>query len=54
MALIRGTLSALPLIPRMLSKRQAFRKKHRLTPRQIRTLLMRHRISLREISQQAN
>jgi len=54
MALIRGTLSALPLIPRMLSKRRAFRKKHRLTPRQIRTLLMRHRISLREISQQAN
>lgn len=53
MALLRGTLSAIPLIPSMLRKRRAFRAKHRLTPRQIRTLLMRHRISLREISRQA-
>ena len=54
MALLRGTVSALPLIPRMLRKRWAFRPKHRLTPRQIRSLLLRHRISLRELSEQAN
>jgi len=53
LALIRGTVSALPLIPRMLRKRRAFLPKHRLTPRQIRSLLMRYRISLREISEQA-
>ncbi len=54
MALILGTLSALPLIPKMLRKRRQFRSKHKLTPRQIRSLLMRHRISLRELSEQAN
>lgn len=53
MALLRGTLSAIPLIPSMLRKRRAFRSKHRLTPRQIRNLLLRHRISLRKISREA-
>jgi len=53
MALLRGMVSALPLIPSMLRKRWAFRSKRRLTPRQIRSLLLRHRISLREISEQA-
>ncbi len=52
-ALLRGTISALPLIPVMLRKRRAFRSKRRLTPLQIRNLLMEHRISLREISEQA-
>jgi GT2 family glycosyltransferase len=52
-ALLRGTITALPLIPLMLRKRWAFRSKRRLTPRQIRNLLLRHRISLREISEQA-
>lgn len=53
LALARGTVSAIPLIPKMLRKRRAFRAKHRLTPRQIRALLLRHRIPLREISEQA-
>jgi GT2 family glycosyltransferase len=52
-ALIRGTASALPLIPRMLVKRRQFRSKRRLSARQIRNLLMVHRISLREISESA-
>jgi GT2 family glycosyltransferase len=52
-ALLTGTMSALPLIPSMLRKRRAFRPRHRLTPRQIRSLLLRHRITLREISEQA-
>src|SRR5580704_15360696 len=50
MALLTGTATALPLIPSMLRKRRAFRSKRRLTPRQIRNLLLKHRISLREIS----
>jgi GT2 family glycosyltransferase len=53
MALVRGTVSAIPLIPSMVRKRRAFRSKRRLTPWQIRRLLLRHRISLREISSQS-
>lgn len=53
MALVRGTFSALPLIPRMIRKRLAYRSKRKLTSRQIRSLLQRHRIPLREISEQA-
>jgi GT2 family glycosyltransferase len=52
-ALIRGTLSALPLIPSMIRKRRAFRAKHRLSPKQVRRLLMRFRIKLRELSEMA-
>ena len=52
-ALIRGKLSALPLLPSMLRKRRAFRARRRLTPRQIRGLLLHYRISLKELSEQA-
>jgi len=53
-ALMRGTLSALPMIPRMLSKRRAFRPLRKLTPRQVRELILRYRIPLKELSEQAN
>jgi GT2 family glycosyltransferase len=58
LALARGTVSALPMIPSMLRKRRAFfsqpaGQNPRLTPPQIRALLMRHRIRLREITEQA-
>ena len=56
-ALIWGTLSALPMIPLMVRKRRVFLStphlRQNLSPRQIRDLLLRHRISLREISEQA-
>ncbi len=52
-ALIKGTLSALPMIPSMIRKRRAFRCKHRLSPKQVRRLLLRHRIKLRDLSEQA-
>ena len=52
-ALIKGTLSALPMIPSMLRKRRAFRSKHRLSPKQVRRLLLRYRIKLRDLSEQA-
>jgi GT2 family glycosyltransferase len=54
MAFLRGTITALPLLPRMLRKRRAFKSRHRLSSRQIRALLLRHRISLQEISEQSN
>lgn len=53
MALLWGTVSALPRIPRMLRKRREFAAKRRLTPRQIRDLLRKYRIPLKEISEQA-
>jgi GT2 family glycosyltransferase len=52
-ALIRGKLSALPMIPSMLRKRRAFRAKRRLSNRAIRALLLRYRISLKELSEDA-
>jgi GT2 family glycosyltransferase len=50
-ALIKGTLSALPMIPSMIRKRRAFQSKHRLSPKQVRRLLLRYRIPLRELSE---
>jgi GT2 family glycosyltransferase len=50
-ALIKGALSALPMIPSMVRKRRAFRSKHRLSPKQIRRLLLRFRIPLRDLSE---
>jgi GT2 family glycosyltransferase len=52
-ALLKGTLSALPMIPSMIRKRRAFRSKHRLSPKQVRRLLLRFRIPLRELSEQS-
>jgi GT2 family glycosyltransferase len=52
-ALLWGSLWSIPLIPRMLRKRRKFLRKRRLTPRQVRQLLLRHRISLKEISESA-
>jgi GT2 family glycosyltransferase len=53
-ALLKGMWSALPLIPRMLRKRRAFRPHHRLSSSQIRQLLLQYRISLKELSEHAN
>jgi GT2 family glycosyltransferase len=53
MAFLWGGITALPMIPGMLRKRRAFLPKHRLTAGQIRRLLLRHRISLKEISESA-
>jgi GT2 family glycosyltransferase len=52
-ALLRGNWLALPLIPLMLRKRRAFQPKHRLSSSQIRSLLHRYRISLKELSEQS-
>ena len=52
--LLRGTLSAIPMIPSMLRKRRALRPLRRLSARQIRRLLLAHRIPLKELSEQAN
>ena len=51
--LILGSLSALPLIPRMLWKRWQFRKLRRLNGLQLTRLLWKFRISLKELSEQS-
>lgn len=52
-ALLRGDWQALCLLPRMLRKRREIAKIRRLSPRQVKDLLLRHRISLRELMEQA-
>ncbi|MCC6862840.1 MAG: glycosyltransferase family 2 protein [Bryobacterales bacterium] len=52
LALMRGDLEALPLIPRMLRKRRQLKRIRRLSPQQVRRLLLRHRITLRELTMQ--
>ena len=51
--LIRGIFSALPLLPRMLRKRTAVARIRKLSPSQVRRLILDNRISLRDLSRQA-
>jgi GT2 family glycosyltransferase len=53
LAMIKGNLSAIPLIPRMLAKRRSLRRLRKLTPSEVRRLILSHRISLRELSERA-
>jgi GT2 family glycosyltransferase len=52
MALLKGDLGALRMLPRMLRKRAALREIRKLTPRQVRELILDNRISLRALSRQ--
>jgi hypothetical protein len=47
-ALVRGDLAALRLAPRMLRKRADIRRIRRLTPGEVRRLILAHRLSLRD------
>jgi hypothetical protein len=49
-ALIRGHLEALRLAPRMLRKRAEIRRIRRLTPGEVRRLILAHRLSLKEVA----
>jgi GT2 family glycosyltransferase len=52
-ALLAGDLGALRLLPRMLRKRRELARIRKLSPGQVRRLILEHRIPLREISQRA-
>lgn len=54
MALIKGDLMALKLLPRMLQKRRQWKRLRTLSPRQLRLLLLKYRIRLRDLSREAN
>ncbi len=53
-AMLKGDLAALRLVPRMLRKRRQVNRIRRLSPREVKALLMRHRISLRQLTFQAS
>lgn len=50
-ALCRGSLQAVGMIPSTLQKRKTSRNLRRLTPKEVRELLLRYRISLKELSE---
>ncbi len=52
-AVLLGDLSAIPLIPRMLAKRRDIEKIRKLSPPEVKQLILEHRISLRELTEQA-
>jgi GT2 family glycosyltransferase len=54
LALVRGDLAAMRLVPRMLAKRREIERFRKLTPTQVRRLLWRYRIPLRVLCEQAN
>ena len=45
---LKGDVAALKLLPRMLRKRIAIRRLRRLSPRDVRRLILAHRLSLKE------
>ncbi len=51
LALLKGDWQALKLLPRMFAKRRQLRRIRRLSAAETKRLLLRHRISLRELSQ---
>jgi hypothetical protein len=52
LALLRGDLEALRLVPRMLRKRRQVNRFRRLSPREVRKLILEHRIPLKQLAEQ--
>ena len=53
MALLKGDFAALKLLPRTLAKRRGIRRLSKLSPREVRRLILRHRIPLKQLTEQA-
>ncbi len=51
-SLVKGDLQALRMLPSMLRKRRQLRLKRKLTPQQVRQLIWRNRITLKQLSEQ--
>ena len=51
--MLAGDLQALPLLPKMLRKRADIRRIRKLSPREVRELILQNRISLRELATQS-
>jgi len=52
LALLRGDLEALRLVPRMLRKRRQVNRFRKLSPREVRMLILEHRIPLKQLAEQ--
>lgn len=52
-AMMKGDLAALAMLPRMLRKRTEVRRMQKLSPRELRALILKNRISLKALSQHA-
>ncbi|HEX5229148.1 MAG TPA: glycosyltransferase family 2 protein [Bryobacteraceae bacterium] len=52
-ALLIGDLKAIPLLPRMFAKRREIARIRKLSPREVRRLILDHQISLKELTRQA-
>jgi GT2 family glycosyltransferase len=52
LALVKGDLEALKLLPRMLRKRGQVNRIRKLSPRQVRKLILEHRIPLKHLAEQ--
>jgi len=53
LALLKGDLAALTLLPKMLAKRRSVNRIRKLSPREVRALILAHRIPLKELTEQA-
>ena len=53
LALLKGDLAALKLLPKMLAKRRSVNRIRKLSPREVRALILEHRIPLKELTEQA-
>jgi GT2 family glycosyltransferase len=53
LSLLKGDLAALRLLPRMLAKRRTIEPIRKLSPREVRALILRHRIPLKQLTEQA-
>lgn len=53
LALLKGDWQALRLLPRMLAKRRDVERFRKLSPREVRSLILEHRISMKELMRQA-
>ncbi len=54
LSLVKGDLEALPLIPRMLGKRRELDRIRKLSPSEVRTLILKNRIPLKQLTEQSN
>ena len=53
LALLKGDLAALTLLPKMLAKRREIKRIRKLSPREVRALILKHRIPLKELTERA-
>jgi GT2 family glycosyltransferase len=53
LAVLKGDWQALALLPRMLAKRRDVERIRKLSPREVRRLILEHRISLKQLMRQA-